>query len=88
MALIYKKQCCTYNFYAVIHLPDDAKKFGSPDNVSYFPFENYLQFLKRLCRKSNLPLEQIIHRIHKGRNLNCEKPGDGIFVSGEIDIHK
>lgn len=88
VALIYGQQCCTYNFHAVVHLPDDAKKFGSLDNVSCFPFKNYLQFLKRLCRKSNLPLEQIVHRIHEGRNLNCKKPGEQIFVCGEINVKK
>lgn len=31
-----------YNVHSIIHLPQDAKKYGVVDNFSSFPFENYL----------------------------------------------
>lgn len=34
-----------------IHLADDVKCHGPHDNISAFPFENYLGQLKRLVRR-------------------------------------
>ena len=41
----------------------DALHFGSLDNVSAFPFENYLQSMKKLVRGQKLQLEQVARRI-------------------------
>ncbi|KAJ8946115.1 hypothetical protein NQ314_008976 [Rhamnusium bicolor] len=40
----------------------DVKRFGPLDQFSAFPFENYMQSLKKLLRKSDKPLAQIICR--------------------------
>lgn len=69
---IYGQDFCIYNTHSLIHLPEDAKQFGSLNVVSCFPFENYLQMLKRLLRKSNNPLQQAVNRLHEVENLESE----------------
>ncbi|XP_035703081.1 uncharacterized protein LOC118434243 [Folsomia candida] len=40
------------------------------DNVSAFPFEDYLQFLKSLVRSKTLMLEQVVKRVTEHDNYN------------------
>ena len=44
---IYGKDLVVYNVHGLIHLPDDVKMHGPLDTFSSFPFENYLQKLKK-----------------------------------------
>lgn len=39
-----------YNVHFLLHLADDAENFGVLDNISFFPFENYLGHLKSLVQ--------------------------------------
>lgn len=39
-----------YNMHSLLHLPDDVKNCGKLDNYSAFPFENYLQTIKKMLR--------------------------------------
>lgn len=59
---IYGKQFVSYNVHNLLHLCDDAKKFGLLDNFSAFKFENYMTCIKRMVRKGDKPLEQIARR--------------------------
>ena len=54
-----------------VHLANDVRKFGSLDNVSSFPFENFLHSLKKMVRKPTCPLPQIVKRMSelKGQEL-------------------
>jgi len=49
---LYGKQFAVYNVHSVLHLPDDVRKFGNLDNVSAFPFENFMRTLKASVRKT------------------------------------
>lgn len=60
---LYGPSSVVYNMHAVIHLPEDVKRFGSLDNFSAFPFENFLGRLKRLIRKPSFPLSQLVTRL-------------------------
>ncbi|KAK5641543.1 hypothetical protein RI129_010090 [Pyrocoelia pectoralis] len=66
---IYSKKHITHNVHNLIHLPDDVLKFGSLDNISSFPYENYLHGLKMMLKCSPKPLEQISNRLHE-KNLH------------------
>ena len=37
---VYGKEFCIYNVHALIHLADDAQRYGSLNSISCFPFEN------------------------------------------------
>ena len=48
MGCIYGRSQFVYNVHGLIHLASDAKQFGTLNNISCFPFENFLQKLKKL----------------------------------------
>lgn len=52
-----------YNVHGLVHLSGDAHMFGSLDNISAFPFENFLSKLKRMIRKPKFPLAQVVRRL-------------------------
>jgi predicted XRE-type DNA-binding protein len=60
---LYGPNMLVYNVHNLIHLADDARKYGSLDNVSAFCFENYLGKLVKLVRKPHKPLQQLIKRL-------------------------
>lgn len=59
---IYGEEFLSHNLHALLHLCDDYTKFGPLDNCSCFPFENFMQFLKKMVRSNARPLEQVIKR--------------------------
>lgn len=65
---LYGKEHLVYNVHGLVHIADDAKLFGCLDNISGFPFENFLGQLKKMVRTPNYPLQQVIRRIseHEG----------------------
>ena len=57
-----------YNLHATVHLADDAKRYGPLDNVASFVFENYLGKLKKMVRKPQAPLQQVVRRLSERCN--------------------
>nr|XP_047122559.1 uncharacterized protein LOC124806037 [Hydra vulgaris] len=53
---LFGPEVVTYNMHGLVHLAQDAKQYGPLDNISAFPFENYLSNLKKLVRKPHLPI--------------------------------
>lgn len=77
-AIIFGSQFIVYNVHSLVHLADDARTYGALDTVSCFPFENYLQRLKKHVRRPTNPLSQIIRRISEQdqvakHEVHCEK---------------
>lgn len=62
-AQLYGNDMITYNVHGLVHLSEEVERYGPLDNISCFPFENYLGQLKRLVRKPESPLEQVIRRV-------------------------
>ena len=62
---LYGSRHLVYNVHNLCHLTDDVNRYGPLDRFSSFPFENYLGSLKRLLRKPNCILSQIINRIYE-----------------------
>jgi len=56
MSILYGPPNVTYNMHNLIHLAADAKRLGSLDSFSTFPFENYFFILKKLLREFDKPL--------------------------------
>ena len=66
---------CVYNVHGLLHLCEDVEYYRtSLDNVSAFPFENYLQALKRLVRGKHSPLVQVIKRLGELGILQINPP--------------
>ena len=60
---LYGKRFISFNVHSLIHLAKDVEKFGPIDSFSCYPFENHLQKLKNLVRKSAKPLPQVVKRL-------------------------
>ncbi|XP_064462334.1 uncharacterized protein LOC135372802 isoform X1 [Ornithodoros turicata] len=79
-ASIYGEGRVSYNIHGLLHLADDVENHGPVDLWSAFPFENYMQQVKRWIRKPERPLEQLFKRVTEEMKLpystrkagNCE----------------
>ena len=76
---LYGEDKLSYNVHGLVHLRDEVKRFGHLDNISSFPYENYLGRIKKLLKKPNSPLQQVIRRLseqsttHTKLEVNCLK---------------
>lgn len=60
----------SFNVHSLLHLADDAAEYGCLDNISCFPFENYLGHLKRIVlQNSTRPAAQLMKR----DSMKCEE---------------
>lgn len=79
---LYGDDQYVYNVHGLIHLADDVSRFGELDKYSSFVFESYLGKLKKLVRKPNYPLQQVIRRLSEKRaSVN---PGQTILDHGVV----
>jgi hypothetical protein len=62
--------------YLVLYTSQTARVYGSLDNFSAFPFENYLNTLKRLVKSKSYPLESLLNKFH-GKLQSGLLPGVG-----------
>nr|XP_055062929.1 uncharacterized protein LOC129445985 [Misgurnus anguillicaudatus] len=70
---IYGSEQLVYNTHSLILLVDDAKNFGALDNMSCFPFENHLGTMKRMVRRPQGAVQQLVRRIsEKQRSLSLK----------------
>ena len=76
-AILYGKTFITYNIHNLIHLADNVMLFGPLHTFSAYIFENELGKIKRLLRKSEKPLQQIVKRLAElERNAEHEVTGE------------
>jgi hypothetical protein len=73
MIKMYGKSTAVYNVHSLIHINDDALLFGNLDKISAFPFENYLQTLKKMVRGQKLQIEQIAKRVTEMESLDIQQ---------------
>ena len=76
---IYGTDMLVYNVHGLVHLSSDASKYGNLDNISSFPFENFLGKVKRMVRKPSFPLQQIIRRLSEQRNSQTSKTPEHLY---------
>jgi len=60
--LLYGDHFISDNIHGLINLYDDYQNYGMLDNISCFKFENYMSHLKKMVRKSDKPLQQVVRR--------------------------
>ena len=60
--LLHGSEHVSHNVHKLLHLVNDVTNHGPLDDFSCFPFENFLQSVKKCIRKSEKPLQQIVKR--------------------------
>ena len=89
--ILYGDEFLVYNVHSMVHLADEVKEFGSLDACSSFPFENYMQKLKRLVRSGKNPIAQIAKRISASSGviepigdaaISLKKPDNAFLLTG------
>lgn len=70
---LYGDEFIVYNVHMLLHLKDDVDRYGALDNFSAFPYEIFLNKLKKLIKSPKQPLQQIGKRLTEIIFFN-EKP--------------
>lgn len=81
---LYGPTFVVYNVHSLRHLHQDVVQFNCSLNyVSAFPFENFLQSLKKLVRNSHNPIAQVVKRMKEKERVqsNCEASGSRMYIS-------
>lgn len=60
---LYGEYSISSNVHNLTHVVNDVKDNGSFQDISTYPFENILQFLKSRIKQKKLPLQQITRRL-------------------------
>lgn len=71
--LIYGTELVSFSMHSLIHLDQDARKFGLLDDVSAFPFETFLVKPKKLVCQPQNPVQQLIRWIHEKQKVASQK---------------
>lgn len=67
---LYGTHFISHNIHGLIHLIDDYNTFGCLDQISCFKFENYMGQLKKMVRKHDKPLQQVVNRFNERDIIN------------------
>jgi hypothetical protein len=70
---VYDESATTFNIHCLCHIPNDVKNFGKVDEYSAFRFENYMQKLKKMVKKSTLINEQLHNRLFEYNTYTNKK---------------
>jgi len=65
---LYGHQFISHNIHSLLHITEDVRHFGPLDNLSTLKFENFMQLIKKLVRKYDRPLQQIVKRLGELNN--------------------
>lgn len=76
----------SHNIHALIHIASDAEKYGSLEKISAFPFENFMQPIKKKVRSGVKPLQQIIRRYEEHRAYSVSFSNSKTEAYGPIRV--
>lgn len=82
--VIYGAQFMSHNIHNLLHLCDEVRKFDALDNFSAFPFENFMSKFKKIIRKSEKPLQQLVRRY--GEQQIVSAPSKNSSILNEVTL--
>lgn len=83
---LYGQSYVSHNIHALCHQAEDAKKYESLERISAFPFENFMQPLKRDVWTGVKPLQQLIHRYEERRAYKLNVNQTQLSKEGPINV--
>lgn len=66
---IYGASYISYNVHNLLHLSADVLVFGPLDDFSTFMFESFMYQIKKMIRKGNCQLQQVVNRLQEKQNF-------------------
>jgi len=72
--ILYGKKFISHNVHNLLHLCSDVRIYGCLDNFSAFRFENYMMSIKKLLKKKEKPLQQLMKRFSEQENFEFLLP--------------
>lgn len=78
---LYGSSYVSYNVHNLVHLPDDVLLFGNLDSFSAFPFESHMFKIKRMIRKGNKQLQQVVNRTAEAYQLDYKLNQNTLITS-------
>lgn len=84
---LYGRNQLVYNVHSLIHLPEDAKRYGVLDAVSSFKYESYLGRLKKLVRRPQFPCKQIVRRVFEHHDCRSESKKNDATSNSNCERH-
>lgn len=69
---LYGKEALVYNVHNLVHIAADVERLGCLDKFSAFPFENKLGELKKMVRKPQQPIQQVLKRLDERQSYHTE----------------
>lgn len=74
------------SFLSRIHLAQDGyRRYGALDNISCFPFENFLGKIKKMVRRPQNPVSQTVRRI--GENQKHDESRASVPFKSHKKLH-
>ncbi|KAB0804368.1 hypothetical protein PPYR_01338 [Photinus pyralis] len=67
---IYGPDFISFNVHNLLHLVQDVVRFGAVHNFSAFDFENHMRLVKKMVRKHDKPLQQVVNRMSE--QISCK----------------
>jgi len=85
---LYGREMMVYTVHNLIHLSSDVGQFGPLDNFSAFSFESLLGRLKKMLRKTDKPLKQLIRRYEEQRQWASKQHTENEHRTATKGLHQ
>lgn len=69
---IYGPEFVVYNVHCLIHIAQDAQRFGPLGNISCFPYENFLGKIRNMVRRPQYPIQQVVRRVYEKQRVKLD----------------
>ncbi|GAB0095825.1 hypothetical protein DMENIID0001_112550 [Sergentomyia squamirostris] len=85
---MYGEDQVTFNVHNLLHLTQDVRKYGTLEQFSAFPFENFLQTIKGMVDPRSSVIPQIINRLAEQKQLNAHIESGDLKFADKFSLKK
>ncbi|CAH8824890.1 unnamed protein product [Trichobilharzia szidati] len=87
---IYGREHLVYNIHCLQHLAEDVREMGPLESFSAFPFESYMQTIRRSIHSNNAIAKQAAQRFSEKVFHDCNSGArhDNLIDECEIDVDR